>query len=80
MVFLLQFTYWLEKNIVEAENFEERVAVLNRIYEIMCVFYELNNFTGLIEIYGALESASINRLKISLEALFLLIYVELFYK
>ncbi|KRZ27550.1 Son of sevenless -like protein 1 [Trichinella pseudospiralis] len=50
-----KFTYWLEKCVVECGNLNERVAVMNRILEIMCIFQELNNFTGLIEIYGRLD-------------------------
>ncbi|KRY56003.1 Son of sevenless -like protein 1 [Trichinella britovi] len=57
-----KFTYWLEKCVVECGNLNERVAVMNRILEIMCIFQELNNFTGLIEIYGVLESSAIHRL------------------
>ena len=52
---------------MEAKNIEERVAVLNRIFDIMCVFYELNNFTGLLEIYGVLQSSAVHRLKATWE-------------
>ena len=47
---------------IEAENFEERVAVMSRILEIISVFQELNNFNGVLEVISALHSSAVFRL------------------
>ena len=60
---LLQFTWYLQKLIVETENFEERAAVLQRILEIMVALHELNNFNGLLAINAAMQASSIYRLQ-----------------
>lgn len=55
-------SYWIRKCIVEAEDFDKRSAIYNRAIEIMGVLRELNNFTGLLSIGSAIESAPIVRL------------------
>ncbi|XP_069772694.1 son of sevenless homolog 2 isoform X5 [Narcine bancroftii] len=62
-------TLWFEKCLVEAENFEERVAVLSRIIEILQVFQELNNFNGVLEIVSTVNSVPVYRLDHTFEAL-----------
>lgn len=56
-------THWFSKCIVDCGNFEERVAVMSRVVEIMVMFHDLNNFSGLFEVSSALESAAVHRLE-----------------
>ena len=62
-VCVLQVTRWFMRCIVDTENFEERVAVMCRIVEIMVMFQDLNNFSGIFEILSALGSAAVHRLE-----------------
>ena len=43
------------------------MAVVARILEIMMVFQELNNFNGILEVVGALNSAPVHRLEHTFE-------------
>ena len=66
-IVLLQFIFWLEKCIIETKNFEERVAVVARLLEILVVFRDLNNFNGVFEVYSALKSSPVHRLTHTIE-------------
>ena len=72
-----QFTFWLEKCILETENLEERVAVLCRVLELLMVFDELNNFCGVIEVYSALTSAPVHRLEHTFDVCLIIVLCHL---
>lgn len=59
------FSYWIRKIILEASDLEMRIAIYNRAIQIMGELRKLNNFTGLLSIGSALESAAINRLPLT---------------
>lgn len=48
---------------METDSLDERVEMFSRVLEIMTVFEELNNFTGVVAFYSALNCSSVYRLK-----------------
>ena len=62
-VISLQFSYWLQRSVIDADNFEERIATLMRALDLLLAFYDLHNFAGIIEVLSALESSAVYRLE-----------------
>uniref|UniRef100_A0A0K0EMU4 Ras-GEF domain-containing protein n=1 Tax=Strongyloides stercoralis TaxID=6248 RepID=A0A0K0EMU4_STRER len=57
-----QLTYWIQWCIVHEKSLDDRVAMYSRVLEIICVLEELNNFTGVVALFSALNASPIYRL------------------
>ncbi|KAH8400546.1 hypothetical protein KR222_006184 [Zaprionus bogoriensis] len=62
-------TRWIEKSITEAENYDERLAIMQRAIEVMMVMLELNNFNGILSIVAAMGTAAVFRLRATFNGL-----------
>lgn len=58
-------SYWVRMCIIEMDVLEKRAEVLLRVIKIMDFLRKLNNFTGLLSIGSAIESAPIRRLRLT---------------
>eukprot|EP00042_Codosiga_hollandica_P048046 m.531087 g.531087 ORF g.531087 m.531087 type:complete len:1223 (-) comp57575_c0_seq2:122-3790(-) len=56
-------SHWVVRTLVELQHHQERVECLSMFIEIMRELLQLNNFNGVMEIYSALDSSAIRRLK-----------------
>lgn len=56
-------SYWAQRAIMEAQNLQERVEVVSLLLETLRELLQLGNFNGVMELAGALNAASVNRLK-----------------
>lgn len=62
-----KMTNWYTKWIVDTISLDERVAVILRLLDIAEYFDEMNNFSGMKEIFSALEMAAVIRLKTTID-------------
>ena len=58
-----QVTEWVRTEILSASKIEDRIDVLIRFIELAHQFYELNNFSGVLQVVSALEITAISRLQ-----------------
>ncbi|RWS09257.1 protein son of sevenless-like isoform X2 [Dinothrombium tinctorium] len=66
---LYEFELYCNVKILSTPNFEERVALVSRIVEIMQVLLDYNNFNGILEIISALNLSCVYRLEHTMSAL-----------
>ncbi|VDO13130.1 unnamed protein product [Rodentolepis nana] len=67
-IFSNQFRNWLVHSIVSQRNFDDRVAAVQRVFDLMYIFDHFSNEQGRLESRGALISSSVFRLNKALEA------------
>ena len=56
-------SHWVIRCIVELSNFQERIEAVSMFIEVMRELLLLNNFNCVMEIFSALDSSGIRRLK-----------------
>jgi len=54
---------WAASHIVDIVNFSERVAVMQKMVELMVQFWDIGNFNACMCIWGALHATSVSRLQ-----------------
>lgn len=60
-----QFSFWLARSLIDLENLDERAAAFYRVFDLLVVFYQLHNFSGIVGAVSALESSAVYRLELS---------------
>lgn len=56
-------TRWMERCVVDADNLEERAAVLSRWLQLACALRDLNDFNGVLAVVAATAGAAVHRLR-----------------
>jgi len=58
-----KISYWIATEIVSIQNPEDRVTILSKCIQLADILFGLNNFSGTMAIYCALNLGAIQRLK-----------------